>query len=119
MFVLDMGQQVKILELAENMIELSGAKNIEIVETGLRPGEKLYEELLIKSETLTKTENELIFVEKDDPLSLDEVNAKLDILRDACETGSDDTVREALRKAVPTFKRPEEVNKEALKETMQ
>ena len=119
LFVLDMGQQVKILELAENMIELSGAKNIEIVETGLRPGEKLYEELLIKSETLTKTENELIFVEKDEPLSLEEVNAKLDILRDACETGSDDTVREALRKAVPTFKRPEEVNKEALKETMQ
>ena len=119
LFVLDMGQQVKILELAENMIELSGAKNIEIVETGLRPGEKLYEELLIKSETLTKTENELIFVEKDEPLSLDEVNAKLDILRDACKTGSDDTVREALRKAVPTFKRPEEVNKEALKETMQ
>lgn len=119
LFILDMGQQVKILELAENMIELSGAKNIEIVETGLRPGEKLYEELLIKSETLTKTENELIFVEKDEPLSLDEVNAKLDILREACKTGSDDTVRETLRKAVPTFKRPEEVNKEALKETMQ
>lgn len=114
LFVLDMGQQVKILELAENMIELSGAKDIEIIETGLRPGEKLYEELLIKSETLTKTENELIFVEKDEPLSLDEVNAKLDILRNACATGDDDTVREALRSVVPTFKRPEEVNKEVV-----
>lgn len=114
LFVLDMGQQVKILELAENMIELSGAKNIEIIETGLRPGEKLYEELLIKSETLTKTENELIFVEKDEPLSLGEVNAKLDILRNACATGNDNTVREALRSVVPTFKKPEEVNKEVI-----
>lgn len=114
LFVLDMGQQVKILELAENMIELSGAKDIEIIETGLRPGEKLYEELLIKSETLTKTENELIFVEKDEPLSLDEVNAKLDILRNACATSDDDTVREALRSVVPTFKRPGEVNEKAM-----
>ena len=52
LFVLDMGKPVKILSLAENMIRLSGAKGIEIVEVGLRPGEKLYEELLIKTETL-------------------------------------------------------------------
>ena len=111
LFVLDMGQQVKILELAENMIELSGAKNIEIVETGLRPGEKLYEELLIKSETLTKTENELIFVEKDTPLSLEEIDEKLSELKKACLSGDDNAVRETLRAVVPTFKRPEEVNK--------
>lgn len=47
------------------MIKLSGAHDIEIVETGLRPGEKLFEELLIKSDTLTKTDNDLIFIEKD------------------------------------------------------
>ena len=54
-FVLDMGQPVKILDLAESMIRLSGVNGIEIVQTGLRPDEKLYWELLVKTETLTKT----------------------------------------------------------------
>ena len=63
LFVLDMGQPVKILDLAENMIRLSGVEGIEIVETGLRPGEKLYEELLVKTEELDKTENSMIFIE--------------------------------------------------------
>lgn len=66
LLVLDMGKPIKILDLAENMIHLSGAQNIEIVETGLRPGEKLYEELLVKTEELDKTENDLIFREKTD-----------------------------------------------------
>ena len=52
LFVLDMGKPVKILDLAENMIRLSGAEGIEIIETGLRPGEKLYEELLVRTEEL-------------------------------------------------------------------
>ncbi len=59
LFVLDMGRPVKILELAENMIRLSGYepyRDIEIVETGLRPGEKLYEELLVASRDLEKPE---------------------------------------------------------------
>ena len=111
LFVLDMGQPVKILDLAENMIRLSGVSDIEIVETGLRPGEKLYEELLVKTEELDKTENSLIFIEKDTPLSKDEIDEKLTMLHEACQSDDDDKVRETLRTAVPTFRRPEEVNK--------
>ena len=59
LFVLDMGQPVKILDVAENMIRLSGVDGIEIIETGLRPGEKLYEELLIRTEKLDKTSNSI------------------------------------------------------------
>lgn len=112
LFVLDMGQPVKILDLAENMIKLSGAHDIEIIETGLRPGEKLFEELLIKSDTLTKTDNDLIFIEKDTPLSKEEINEKLEVLRNAIESEDDNDAREALRSVVPTFRRPEEINKQ-------
>ena len=111
LFVLDMGKPVKIWDLAENMIRLSGMSDIEIVETGLRPGEKLYEELLIKTEDLVKTDNDLIFIERDEPISKEELEQKLAVLREACETGDDDAVREAMRKVVPTFRRPEEVNR--------
>ena len=110
LFVLNMGQPVKILELAENMIRLSGVQGIEIVETGLRPGEKLYEELLVKTEDHGETGNGLIFVERDTELSKDEIDEKLRILKEACDTGDDVVAKEALRKAVPTFKTPEEVN---------
>lgn len=110
LFVLDMGQPVKILDLAQNMIKLSGAHDIEIVETGLRPGEKLYEELLMNSDTLTKTDNDLIFIEKDTPLSKEKIEEKLQVLRNALESEDDNDAREALRSVVPTFRRPEEIN---------
>ena len=111
LFVLDMGKPVKIMDLATNMISLMGARNIEIVETGLRPGEKLYEELLVKKEDLEKTDNDLIFVEKEKPITMEDLEEKLSILKEALENSDDDGVREALRKAVPTFRRPEEVNR--------
>lgn len=110
LFVLDMGKPVKIMDLAENMIRLSGVHGVEIVETGLRPGEKLYEELLVKTEELDKTSNSMIFIERDKALSAEEIDARLDALKKACETGDDLEAKEALRSAVPTFKRPEEVN---------
>ncbi len=113
LFVLDMGQPIKILDLAENMIRLSGVRGIEIVETGLRPGEKLFEELLINTEELDKTESKLIFIERDIPLDKEKIAEKLRLLTEACATGDDDAVRETLRMVVPTFKRPEEVNKDA------
>ncbi len=118
LFVLDMGKPIKILDLAENMIRLSGFEpyqDIDIVETGLREGEKLYEELLIRSEELDKTENAMIFIERDNPLDGGEINEKLEILRQALDTGDDETVRQALQKAVPTFHTPEEVNAKAQK----
>ena len=120
LFVLDMGKPVKILDLAENMIKLSGFtpyEDIDIKEIGLRPGEKLYEELLIKSETLKKTSNDLIFIEQDTPLTRSEVEAKLDILREAVKEGEHDIpaacIKAALKQVVPTFREPHEINSHA------
>ena len=113
LFVLDMGEPVKILELAETMIRVSGLRpyvDIDIVEIGLRPGEKLYEELLLKTENLDKTPNELIFIERDVPHSLKEVEEKLDILKAAIDTGDDQNVRDALMKIIPEYRSPEDVN---------
>ena len=117
LFVLDMGKPVKIWDLAENMIRLSGLtphKDIEIKEIGLRPGEKLYEELLIKTEELDKTDNKMIFVERDTPLSRDEVDRRLAILAMAVEEAKDeigtDTVARAMKEVVPTYRDPEEIN---------
>ena len=113
LFVLDMGKPVRILDLAENMIRLSGFEpyqEIDIVETGLRPGEKLYEELLVQGETLGRTENEKIFTEKDKPLSREAIREKLEILREACDSGDDEAVRQALHRTVPTYLSPDSVN---------
>ncbi len=110
LFVLDMGEPVKILDLAQNMIKLSGAQDIEIIETGLRPGEKLYEELLVYTEELDKMPNSLIFIERDEPLSEQEISEKIEVLRKACETGDDMVVKAALKQTVPTYRDPEEVN---------
>ena len=101
---------MKIMDLAESMIHLMGARNVEIIETGLRPGEKLYEELLVRTEELDKTDNSQIFIERDAPLKPEEVQKKMEILREACLTEDDNKAKEALRKAVPTFRRPEDIN---------
>ncbi len=118
LFVLDMGKPVRILDLAENMVCLSGYepyRDIDIVETGLRPGEKLYEELLVNTEELYKTENSLIFIERDEPVSESELAEKLTDLKIALVNGDDNKAREALHKVVPTFHRPEDVNADAEK----
>ena len=117
LYALDMGKPVKILDLAESMIRLSGLEpyqDIDIIETGLRPGEKLYEELLIKSEQLDKTDNNMIFVERDKPLSQAEIDEKLNILREALKTESNHIVKDALMRVVPTYHTPEEVNEKAV-----
>ena len=113
-FVLDMGKPVKILDLAENMIRLSGLvpyEDIDIVEIGLRPGEKLYEELLMRSEELSATENKMIFIERDTPYSKEEVAQKMAMLRSAAEKGDTHSVLHAIRATVPTYRAPEEINR--------
>lgn len=113
LFVLDMGQPVKIFDLAVNMIKLSGLepfRDIDIVETGLRPGEKLFEELLVKSETLQTTDNKLVFIEKDQPISIEDLQQRLEMLRVAVDSNDDEKVREVMHIVVPTFRTPEEVN---------
>ena len=114
LYVLDMGRPVKILDLAENLIRLSGLtpyRDIEIVETGLRPGEKLYEELLIAGNNIEKTENNQIFVERQPGITPKELEHKLEILREALKTDSSGAIRRAMHKVVPTFLDPDEVNK--------
>ncbi len=120
LFVLDMGKPIKIIELAESVIRLSNLRpyiDIDIVETGLRPGEKLYEELLIKTENLTKTSNNLIFIEHDTPLTREAVDEKLEILKKAVADAENEigaaSIKEAMKSVVPTFHEPGEVNKAA------
>ncbi len=113
LFVLDMGKPVRILDMAENMIRLSGKEpyhDIDIVETGLRPGEKLYEELLIKNEDMDKTDNAMIFIERDTPLPDAEIQAKLRLLREAVKDDDNSAAKKAMQQVVPTFKNPEVVN---------
>ena len=115
LFVLNMGQPVKILDLAENMIRLSGYvpyRDIDIVETGLRPGEKLYEELLIASRDIEQTENSQIFIERQPAITPGELREKLALLQEALEQNDPACIRAALHKVVPTFHEPDEVNRE-------
>ena len=113
LYVLDMGRPVKILELAENMIRLSGYvpyRDIDIIETGLRPGEKLYEELLVASRDIEKTENDQIFVERQPAVTPEELRGKLAVLEAALEKNDPSVIRGALHMVVPHFHEPEDFN---------
>lgn len=104
-FVLDMGQPVKILDLAENMIRLSGYvpyRDIDIKFTGLRPGEKLYEELLMKEEGMQDTANKLIHIGKPIEMDEDKFLLQLDELYREILTEPTD-IRERIRQIVPTY----------------
>jgi FlaA1/EpsC-like NDP-sugar epimerase len=105
-FVLDMGEPVKIYDLAVNMIKLSGLepfKDIDIKVTGLRPGEKLYEERLMEEEGLQKTANEMISIGK--PLEIDERNLFDKINQLYIEAYNEtDRMKELVHELVPTYK---------------
>jgi FlaA1/EpsC-like NDP-sugar epimerase len=104
-FVFDMGESVKIDDLARRMIKLSGFKpdkDIKIEFTGLRPGEKLYEELLMSEEGLASTENERIHIGH--PLDIDE-DKLISVINELEEMMYDDTadVRQLVKELVPTY----------------
>ena len=114
-FVLDMGEPVKIYDLAVSLIKLSGFipnEDIKIEVTGLRPGEKLYEELLMGEEGLEKTNHNKIFVAAPMDITIDDVKEKLDVLnkvlsKDVIQLND---VKDAIKEVVPTFHEPEELN---------
>ena len=117
-FVLDMGEPVRILDLAEKLIRLSGKKpykEIEIKEIGLRPGEKLFEELLMRSETLTSTDHKKIFVEQQQEIDPKRIMDDLLMLDRAVSDGEEPEELIALmRRIVPTYHSPEQVNRGAV-----
>ena len=103
-FVLDMGEPVKIADLARDLIRLSGLEpdvDIKIEYTGLRPGEKLYEELLMAEEGLEETAHKKIFIGKQSDMSFKEVIMCIKALENSME--SDETLRECMARLVPTY----------------
>ena len=113
-FVLDMGQPVKIVTLAENLIRMYGKvpyKDVEIKFTGLRPGEKLLEELLMNEEGLQKTKNKLIYIGKQIEIDAENFINELWTLKNAAQENDDKRAINALHEIVPTFTTPEEFNK--------
>lgn len=111
-FVLDMGEPVKIIDLARNLIKLSGFEpnvDIKIEVTGLRPGEKLYEEVLMDEEGLQKTSNNQIRIGR--PIDIDgaEFKKELNILKRVADNDQDEKVDLIMKSIVPTYVRREEV----------
>lgn len=111
-FVLDMGKPVKIYDLAKSLIELSGLKlgeDINIKITGLRPGEKLYEELLMAEENLEKTKHEKIFITEPMNFTSQDIEDKLDLFRNLLknESVSKKEIKKTMEQCVPTYKDPE------------
>ena len=101
-----MGEPVKIVTLAENMIKMMGYtpyEDIQIKFTGLRPGEKLYEELLMKEEGLRKTDNNKIFIGRQVHIDADKFIAELEKMRGICASNDKKAVVEQLKVLVPTF----------------
>ena len=107
-FVLDMGEPVKIYDLAVSLIKLSGLQpdvDIKIEITGLRPGEKLYEEILMSEEGLTTTEHHKIFIAKPSNINMEKIESKLDVLKTLIEDENTPLtqIKNNMKKVVPTY----------------
>lgn len=119
-FVLDMGMPVKIVTLAENLIRMYGKvpyKDVPIKFTGLRPGEKIKEELLMDEEGLEKTKNKLIFIGKQIDIDTSKFINELWKLKGAAAENNDEVAIRALHEIVPTFTTPEEFNRTVLQQS--
>jgi FlaA1/EpsC-like NDP-sugar epimerase len=113
-YILDMGSPIKIAELAENLIRMAGLTpglDVEIVYTGLRPGEKLYEELLLNDEGASKTQNNKIFVAQPSPVDSELANWIVSSMEHCLDSGGD--IRAALSRMLPEY-RPEHQNEGGL-----
>lgn len=121
-FVLDMGEPVKIYDMAVNLIKLSGLEpnvDIQIKVTGLRPGEKLYEELLMAEEGLTQTKHDKIHIAKPMNIDMNMIEDKLEKLRGLLENYNNEDkekIKDTLKQIVPTFKDGEKINQEKISE---
>lgn len=113
-FVLDMGEPVKIYDMAVNLIKLSGLEpnvDIQIKEIGLRPGEKLYEELLMSEEGLTQTEHDKIHVAKPMNIDMNMIESKLKELNNLlqhCNNEQKEEIKKVIKEVVPTYKENKE-----------
>lgn len=115
-FVLDMGEPVKIYDMAVNLIKLSGYEpnvDMEIKVTGLRPGEKLYEELLMSEEGLENTKHDKIYIAPPSDITMNDVKEKLYKLENLVKENKNDieSIRKTMKEVVPTFKECSEANK--------
>ena len=106
-FILDMGKPVKIYDLALNLIKLSGFEpneDIKIEITGLRPGEKLYEELLMDEESIQKTKHEKIFIGKPAQFNIEELKEKINEIFLIALDGNEELIKYKLKQIVPTYR---------------
>ena len=116
-FVLDMGEPVKIYDMAVNLIKLSGYEpnvDIEIKITGLRPGEKIYEEILMTEEGLQATKHDKIHITKPMNINMQIVEDKLEKLKELIESSSNEEhekIKDTMKELVPTYKEVSEINK--------
>ena len=121
-FVLDMGEPVKIYDMAVNLIKLSGLEpnvDIEIKVTGLRPGEKLYEEILMDEEGLEATKHDKIHIAEPMNINMNMIEDKLQKLNKLLETSSNEDkekIKNTIKQIVPTFRDGEKLNKEKMEE---
>lgn len=105
-FILDMGEPVKIIDLARDLITLSGLEpdvDIKIEITGLRPGEKLYEEILLNKQEMTKTKFDKIYIERPMKFNYRQLEIQLELLKDTLVEPDNRKIKEALANIVPTY----------------
>lgn len=121
-FVLDMGEPVKIYDMAVKLIQLSGYEpnvNMQIKITGLRPGEKLYEEILMNEEGLEATKHDKIHVAEPLNMTIEEMEEKLEVLRNLLKNSNNEDkniIKNTMKQIVPTFKLGEEINKKYIEQ---